>query len=137
MTLLKPLNNTTILIPYILSSIPPKGRATHTSTIIQWTKTVTPTSRWHLLHPRGETSRAASLTPNTQSMLPHPGPPSYYNIRYVLSNTFNIHIRTYLISIAFPHNNVTLLNNEFTQLWIYYIQNTTLTQTLHTTSIKP
>ena len=30
-----------------------------------------------------DVARATSLTPNTQSTLPHPGPPTYYNIRTI------------------------------------------------------
>ena len=122
MALPKPLPNTTTLIPYeqfFIESLFQEGQLIpeqypgEQNMILQLAADPSYT-------PQGETSRATSLTPNTVYAAA-PRTAIYFNIRYVLSNTFNLHIRTYLIPIAFTHNNLTLPNNEFTKLRIYYI----------------
>jgi len=93
MTLFKPLNNTTMLIPYeqfFIQSLHQEGQLipeqypSEQNLLLQLAADPSYT-------PQGETSQATSLTLNTESTPLHPGPPTYCNIKYVLSNMFNLH----------------------------------------------
>jgi hypothetical protein len=103
LTIPKALNNTTMLIPYeqfFMQSLHQEGHLNleqypgEQNLLLQLAADPSYT-------PQGGTSQATSLTPNTWSMPPLPGPPTYYNIRYVLSNVINLHTRTHLIHMLF------------------------------------